>query len=235
MWCTLDVSKERHVFVCGAPRSGTTLLKAVLENHPKLCGSAYETTGIFANPDFYDERQWWGQPGLDEERVRAILRDSGNILSFYDEVARAVCEKEGAEGYVDKMPWPYGRYRLWYVASKFKRGRWIHIIRDGRDCYCSAQKHPNVPQSQDPPTFAKYWQRCVSDHERLIPDDQKYTIRYEDLTHSPSEVVQAIMGFLGFGFQQTQIEASSRRDYDPGTAGAHSRLKKPISDETVGR
>jgi hypothetical protein len=233
-WCTLETSNVEHIFVCGAPRSGTTLLKAIIENHSKTCGPEYESTGIFSNYDFYRE-QWWEQTGVDSGTVHSLLAKSSNIVSFYDRIAAAVCKKANASVFVDKMPWPPRRHRLWYVTAKFEGARWIHIVRDGRDCYCSAQRHPHVPQSEDVASFAAYWQTCVESHESMIPETQKHTVRYEDLTRSPSEIVESIMGFLGLEFEPGQIRTSSREEYDEGAQGAHSRLQKPISDKSVGR
>ena len=123
MWCTLSTSDEHHLFVTGAPRSGTTLLKAVLMNHSATCGPMYESTGLFSNADLYQE-QWWGQTGLDSETVAPILASSDNIVSFYDEIARTMCERHQASFFVDKVPWPPRQYRLRYVTSVW-RPRWF--------------------------------------------------------------------------------------------------------------
>jgi hypothetical protein len=233
-WCTLDTSQEGHVFVCGAPRSGTTLLKAVLENHSQLCGPTYESTGVFSNLDFYRD-QWWGQTGLSSPEIHEIIEDTKNIIEFYDNLAKRMCEKKKATRFVDKMPWPPGPYRLRYVASKFEGAQWIHIVRDGRDCFCSAQNHPHVPQSKTAASFAKYWRSCVAEHEKRISDKQKFTIRYEDLCRQPSMTVESVMNAVGLDFEKKQVEPGSRRDYDDGAQGAHRRLQEPISDRSVGR
>lgn len=233
-WCTFRTSEEAHIFVCGAPRSGTTLLKAILENHSMTCGPEYESTAIFSNHDFYRD-QWWGRTGIGSDAVRPLLAKSRDIVSFYDRIAAKVREKNDASVFVDKMPWPPRRHRLWYVTTKFKGARWVHIVRDGRDCYCSAQCHPHVHQSKDLASFATYWKTCVESHESMLPDTRTHTVRYEDLTRSPSEVVESIMDFVGLEFEQRQVQASSREKYDDGAQGAHSRLRKPISDKSVGR
>ena len=234
MWCTLTTSDERHVFVSGAPRSGTTLLKAILENHSAACGPTYESTGLFSNVDFFRD-QWWGQTGLDSNTIAPLLSSSGDIVSFYEKIARTMRDRHDASVFVDKMPWPPRRHRLWYVTSKFEGARWIHVVRDGRDCYCSAANHPHVHQSETASAFAKYWRTCVESHEAMIPEERKCTIRYEDLTRTPSSVIESVMDFVGVDFESQQIEASSRNSYDDGAEDAHSRLQKPISDASVGR
>lgn len=234
LWCTLHTSEAEHVFVCGAPRSGTTLLKAILENHSAMCGPEYESTCLFSNYDVYRD-QWWEKTGARSETVRPLLEKTRNIVSFYDRIAATVREKNNASVFVDKMPWPPHPQRLRYVTAKFKEALWVHIVRDGRDCYCSAQHHPHVPQSEDAASFATYWQTCVESHESMLPDTRTHTVRYEDLTRSPSEVVGSIMDFAGLAFEPGQVRASSREGYDDGAQGAHSRLRKPISDESVGR
>jgi len=234
MWFTLGTSDEHHVFVAGAPRSGTTLIKAVLENHSAACGPTRESTGLFSNMNFYQD-QWWGQTGLDARAVAPLLKSSNNIIALYDRIAQEMRSRHEAAVFVDKVPWPPSRHRLLYVTSKFKGAEWIHIVRDGRDCYCSARDHPHVPQSETVAKFSKYWKSCVESHEASIPEEQKYTIRYEDLTRSPASVVESVMNFVGLDFEIHQVEESSRSGYDKGARGAHSRLQKPITDSSVGR
>jgi hypothetical protein len=38
-----EISSERHIFVMGPPRSGTTLVKRVIESHSDVCGVEGET------------------------------------------------------------------------------------------------------------------------------------------------------------------------------------------------
>ena len=220
--------------MCGAPRSGTTLLKAILENHSETCGPDYESTVIFGKYDLYRD-QTLSHIGLQDETVRSILANSSDIVSFYDKIATAVCESKGALVLVDKQPWPPRWYRLWYTTAKFEKARWIHLVRDGRDCYRSAQNHPYVPQSDDPVSFARYWKSQVENHESMIPEPQRLTVRYEDLVRSPTTITREIMNFAGLSYEPKQIDVHSRKNYDEGEEGVHSRLQEPISDSSVGR
>lgn len=172
---------------------------------------------------------------LEEETIRKVINESENIVSLYDNLSYSICKNKDASFFVDKTPWPPRFYRLWYTTLKFKKSKWIHIVRDGRDCYCSARHHPHVPHSEDIASFAKYWRTRVKNQESTIPDAQRYTMRYEDLTRSPSDTIKAVMKFIGLPYEPKQIEESTRQDYDLGPEGAHSRLRKPISDSNVGR
>jgi len=222
------------VFVTGCPRSGTTLLKAIMEAHSRMCGPSYETSTIFSFPaDFYHQN--WGPIDLEDDMVRHILSEQGSdIVSFYDNVVQKSRERKGADVFVDKV-WPR-RYQLRYVSAKFPRARWIHIVRDGRDCYCSALRHPNVPQSESVTEFASFWKGYLQNAENILPDDRRFSVRYEDLVQEPGSRMASIMGFVGLDFEAAQVQASEREGRGAKQhKGAHGRLSRPITDDTVGR
>lgn len=75
-------SHKRHVFILGVPRSGTTLLKAILVSHPTLGVSDYESTGILGFRDIYE----YGMGELDLSAIRQLLTTSRDIIEFYDQI-----------------------------------------------------------------------------------------------------------------------------------------------------
>src|SRR5262249_42860024 len=135
-----------YVFVCGCPRSGTTLLQRMLDSHPELA-VLFETNivprrvlGKHPAPDLpltdYLLGQvvgfkWFDHLGVDEETAFGLAVGHSTFAEFVgallDEVGRRRGKRfvgEKVPGYVRRMPTLHGL---------FPSARFIHIVRDGRD------------------------------------------------------------------------------------------------------
>lgn len=218
------------IFILGVPRSGTTLLKTLLASHSMIGGSDYESTGIFGIRDIYS----YAMGEVSEADMSKILSHSNNIIRFYESIVKILLKRTGKEIFVDKLQ--MRSYRLWYVVNHFPNARFIHIIRDGRDCYCSALKHPNVNQSDDIQSFARYWRKCVAMPARHIPPKRLYELRYEDLVLDPEQELTRVMEFLSIPFEpsQTSVERYAATTSIKKTL-VHKNLSKPINTSSIGR
>ena len=223
-------SSKRHVFIVGVPRSGTTLLKTLLVAHPAIGGSDYESTGIFGFRDIFQYKMGELQP----EHIQDLLRKSGDIIEFYDNIVACLLERLGKQVFVDKLQ--VQSYRIAYVRRFFPNAVFIHIVRDGRDCYCSALHHPNVQQSSSIERFATYWKRSVALPQRTIAPERLFQVRYEDLTTEPAHHLAQLMEFVGLAYQEQQVDVGH---YSTTTSikkrEVHRNLAKPINARSQGR
>jgi hypothetical protein len=206
------------------------LLKTLLVAHPKLCGNDYESTGVFGFRDIFQYRI--GE--LAPEYVRQLLDQSGDIVAFYDRLVESLLQRSGKQVFVDKLQ--VRAYRIAYVQRHFPNAVFLHIVRDGRDCYCSALGHPNVRQSDSLSKFAAYWAQSVSLPEKIIAPDRLFTLRYEDLTADAEASMADLMGFLDVDFMEDQIAVEH---YSATTSmkrrKVHENLAQPISAKSQGR
>jgi Sulfotransferase family len=152
------------VFVVGCPRSGTTLLRLMLDAHPDLSippeshfiplvwrvRDRYETSGgfdgekmardVFRGIRFRD----WSLPESEvlDELGRVAPSDlAGSIACFFC----AYAGRNGKERWGDKTP-GYSM-ELPLLASLFPDARFVHLIRDGRDVALSLMEVPRPPRS----------------------------------------------------------------------------------------
>ncbi len=193
-------SDRAHIFILGAPRSGTNLLKVLLVAHPRIGGCDYESTGLFDFRDIFQYRIGHLKP----DRVEALRQQAPDLVAFYDRITEAILEKKGKDIFVDKMK--HSAWRLRYVNRYFPNARFVHVVRDGRDSFCSALKHPNVNQSEDIETYARYWMKHVTGVDGHVDPDRLFEVKYEDLTSSPEEHLPRLMEFLGISFAPRQLE-----------------------------
>lgn len=223
-------SSRRHYFIIGVPRSGTTLLKILLAAHPEIGGSDYESTGIFGIRDIFE----YAMGELTPEQIKAELDASADIIQFYDRIADCLLARTKKRIFVDKLQ--VRSYRLAYVKKHFPQSVFIHIVRDGRDCYCSALNHPNVRQAESLTRFARYWRSTVSLPAQILPPERLYTFKYEDLTSNPQATLESLMAFLGLSFSHEQIEV---KHFSKMTSikkrEVHENLAQPITARSQGR
>jgi Sulfotransferase family len=230
-WSSQTVSDARHIFVVGAPRSGTTLLKTLLVAHPLVGGTDQESTGLFRLRDLRTYRL--GE--LSDEEMQRLLRESRHdLIRLYDLVVAALLRRRSKARFTDKLT--VRAFRLQYVARHFPQSLFVNIVRDGRDSYCSAVRHPNVPQSDDIRTFAKYWASCVRIPVQTVPAERLLNVRYEDLTSEPETHLRRIMEFCGLEFAPQQVDVAC---YSTTTSikklEVHQNLAKPINTSSQGR
>lgn len=204
-------------FIVGAPRSGTTLLRMMLDAHPQLAippetgfipplarlrgrgeglrRAFFETvTGCPADapnwPDYGLSREtfWRALQGIEPFSVRAGLR------CFY----RTYGERFGKQRWGDKTP-PYC-FHLHTVGRLLPEARFVHVIRDGRDTALSLRSLWFAP-GQDIATLADSWRRHVLAARQTKPDCRRYIeVRYEDLILDTRRVLTDLCAFLDLAY-----------------------------------
>jgi protein-tyrosine sulfotransferase len=187
------------VFVLGAPRSGTTLLQRILSVHPD-CFSLESETGLFSHQDIFARLHF----GLGREETDALFATSRDIVDFMCKGIGILEKKYGVEKrFVEKTPQHVLKMR--FLLDRFPNARFLHIHRDGRDCYCSSLGHPFIPQ-KSVTSFARYWRRCVLAGLACRSHPRAMTLSYETLTASPADTISSIMNFLGAAVSAEQVD-----------------------------
>lgn len=226
-------SQEKYVFVVGAPRSGTTLVKTLLCAHPQLAGAEYESTTLFNFTNILRKQNFFESEGLDSKRIDEIMSQSKDIIEIFDLVATEYLSKSNATMFVEKLN-SMNLNRLKFVQIYFPYSKIIHIVRDGRDCYCSARHHPYVFQGNSLNRYAKYWKKCIN--SRLnINNDNVIDIKYENLINDPKKQLADLMNFINLSFDPMQIDPQKYGDTKLKKQKSHKRLAQAISKSSQGR
>jgi hypothetical protein len=210
-----------YLFVVGCPRSGTTLLQRMLDNHPQLA---------VANDSHFIPRVVEDVPiGVDPLLTPGLVERARTYRRFYRlglpdvAVRRAARESRTYQEFVSALYSEYGRLRgKWLAGEKtpdyvrhlprlrtlFPRARFIHIIRDGRDVALStlewarADKGPSrfelweeVPVA----VCALWWRWLVSAGRRdgrVLGPARYHEVKYEDLVARPGTTLRELASFL---------------------------------------
>lgn len=194
-------------FIVGASRSGTTLLRMMLDAHPDL--AIPPETGFIAQlPGVWDaaadpvsatlqaivKHPRWGDFGLDVDTLRrgtanARPKSLGDLLRrFY----QAYAGRSGKRRWGDKTPSYVSHMPL--IARHLPEARFVHIIRDGRDVALSL-----VPLWFGPSTIeeaARWWVEQVRAGRQDAETVNHLEVRYEQLVQEPDRTLEAVCAFV---------------------------------------
>ncbi|MEQ9669052.1 sulfotransferase family protein [Coleofasciculus sp. G2-EDA-02] len=224
------ISPEPHIFVFGAPRSGTTLMKLILGAHPKLSSFGYET-GLFMYRDIYG----FTYERFTQTEIADLIEKSQDIVQFYDKFTQHITQQTGGQRFIEKTPQHV--LRLKFLLKHFPNAKFINMFRDGRDGYCSARHHQNVPQGKSIVRYAYYWKKCINARLKQGDNENIFDVKYEELTNDPEQVVRQIMNFIGEKYDSRQINPKyySQNTITQDTRQEFRKLSKSIDQASQGR
>jgi hypothetical protein len=233
-------------FVIGVNRSGTTLLRMMLDSHPDLAIPP-ETHFIPAlskelksrrkadSPmtasdvvEFLAEHRRWGDFGLSRdallERIEREekLRPKFVLRAFFGLYA----ESQGKSRYGDKTP-GYVK-QMGMIQRSLPEARFIHLIRDGRDVAISREGRMTA-EELSVERHAKIWKRRIGRARRQAPRIKRYLeVRYEDLIEDPEPVLRTICEFIQLPYDPAMLA------YHERSADRLQEIARDLDDEDGG-
>ncbi len=195
----------------GCGRSGTTLLRMILDSHPAICCGP--ESNVFRRSTL-DPDELALKFDLDPGQVRAIHESAGSRPAFIEAFAALCMERAGKRRWAEKTP--RNIRRLDVIFRYFPRTRFIHMLRDGRDVACSLRTHPRhkvvngdlVPLDTWKPIAgcARRWREDIERSRPYWSDPRFLTLRYEELVREPRPVLERLMAFVGEGWDDRLLE-----------------------------
>jgi hypothetical protein len=236
---------EPPIFVLGVSRSGTTLLRRMLDRHSQL---AIPDESFFIpqladrhrgnlDPDtFADDlrrlptlREW----GVPVEQMRARLRPGMSLGEAVGSVYETYAAMHGKPRWGDKTPM-YMQH-LGLLEGLCPTALYVHLIRDGRDAAVSFLAMPKgvaarswaLPYSAV--DFACLWRRDVRaarDLGRRVGAPRYLEVCYETLVAEPERELRRIGSFGGLGFEQAMLDPA--REIDLEAKPHQQSLRRPV-------
>ena len=243
---------SRPLLIGGCPRSGTTLLRALLDNHPQI---AIPPETNFVLPLWHDRPRHrtphdaaefiFGGRGRgrggrrlrgDLPRPEAIALTAAGGPSLGGVLSAAFALYAGR---TDKPRWgdKRPRYAVYLDAlfALWPDAQFVNVIRDPRGAVAS-----QIPMGWDPPETAleastANWlmsiERVDACRGRLRPD-QLHDLRYEDLVRNPAVALTGVCAFAGLDASGAVIDAVLAADRS-GKRDGDERVGRPITADSV--
>lgn len=200
----------RPVVIGGCGRSGTTLLRMMLDSHRRICcgpeSSVFRRRAI--DPDALADRF-----GLARAELRAAYDAAASRPQFIEAFAGICLRDSGKQRWAEKTPRNISR--IGEIFRFFPEARFVHMLRDGRDVACSLRTHPRhrvvggklVPLDTWKPIAgcARRWRDDIECSRPYWNDPRFHVLRYEDLVQTPRDVLSRLMTFIGEPWDEAML------------------------------
>ena len=185
---------SKLIFIGGYARSGTTLMRAILDVHPDVsCGP--ETKII---PNFLDmlkdlnAKNDLSNAGFNESTIdRAAALFVHNILENHVRKAERLCAKD-----------PEVINHIVFLNRLFPKAKFVFMVRDGRDVAYSLM---NILEANKSNTFGQFknylynWNKFNLNNYQMcerIGSERCKIVKYERLVRKPKSTIMEVADFL---------------------------------------
>jgi hypothetical protein len=258
------MSKRWPLFIIGNPRSGTSLLRSLLNAHPGICIAPECGFLLWLKPK-------WKDVPLKDEKLEEFIQDVLRSRKFHTWNLSFMALKEelmqrsgftfqaGAMAVYKAYARSKGKPEAWvgdknnyYIShcgallELWPSSTFIHIVRDVRDVTCSYRElakkelkstfYPNL--DTEPARIAEEWLHNNREAMRVLDSSTQYfRVRYEDMVSDPTHTLKSLYEQIGLA---PQVDLSptmhlTNLDEPQEFMDWKAKLKEPVNNGSVGR
>jgi hypothetical protein len=233
---------QRHspIFIVGCGRSGTTLLRVMLDSHPQIgipLESLFVIDYLQARTSIpmsvlqelmaqeYEIKEWGLRVCVDD------LRDCETPQELVDRVHFLYLQDRGKVRWGQKTP-RFVRYGE-LLKTTYPEAKFVHIVRDPRAVVNS------LIRSRSHRSNAYYGAlRWIRDVQAGLALKQEYgddvlAIRYEDLVSVPEETLKRVSAFLGVDYHPAVLSYHEQGTHEYKAYHSVARVEKPPDSDRI--
>ncbi len=225
------------IFVGGCGRSGTTLMRVILDSHPNIaCGPEFKVTSSIMS--------LWAQcRTVFAEILKSYHLQAEEINGAFADLIRTLLNKyrtsAGKVRIAEKTPG--NLFFFQHLHHVFPQSPLIHVIRDGRDVVVSlltmnwldANTGQPVAYTRDARKAAEYWVQAIRAGQQL-QTEQYLEIRYEDMVCEPERTLRKLFAFLDEPWDPVVLSFHEEKR-DLGSESSAEQVSRPFYTHSVGR
>jgi hypothetical protein len=235
------------VFIFSSARSGSTLLRYIIDTHPAVCCPAELNLGSLCEGLYWAAFDTIGQVAevsSEGEReliaIREVRRIVGGLMGRY-------AEAKGKQTWCEKTPMNLVYREV--LGAVFPEARYVCLYRNCADVVHSCME---FSQRKNVGELAPYFHRYPDNHvaalvsywvdraqmlldvERL-GGDRCFRIKYEDLVRCPADTLRPMFEFLGVDWHPSVLDSVFTAAHEKGDGDPKVLYTKSIRTESVGK
>lgn len=147
-----------------------------------------------------------------------------SVADFFDKYFLSFAQERGKYIWAEKTP--NNIFCVSDFLEMYPEGRFIQMIRDGRDvCISLATRRDYAPAE----AMAR-WNMAVEAGLRVTDHDRVYTVRYEELVVQPEETLEALFEWLHLPYEETVLQFNRKNEKN-----AHGYAESSIHTQSAFR
>jgi hypothetical protein len=243
-----DPAAPPPCFILSTPRSGSTLMRYIIDTHPEVCCPSELNLGVLCDNLYLVVSLTLGQtlpdPPGSAANERAVLAEVRRIV---DGLMVSYASARGKRVWCEKSP-----RNLDYLEALndvFPDGRFICLYRHCMDVAHSYMERVQEGWMVDLKYYARnhgfrnhYGVYLDSWHEKTTAmmafqranPDRCFPIRYEDLVRNPAEVLRPLFAFLDLEWDERMLDAVFTTRHDLGPGDPNVAYSKKIHADSLG-
>lgn len=223
------------IFLSGVGRSGTTLMQVMLDSHPDLAMGSESTmlpTDSISEARKKYQRALFRRAGIANDEQDAIIRGlpaDANGRHVLAGLGVFLAKRKGAKWWGWKiMARNPAQYR-----EAFPSARFVHMVRDPRDCYASQRQHSwGWKKASD---SYREWLDVNAAAERV----GARAVSYEDLVANTERELRRVCAFLGLEWDARMLAHHEQPhaffESDEVVHPSRDAARQAVNAESVGR
>lgn len=246
-----EITAKPPLFLLGSQRSGTTMLRLMLNNHPHLA-IPHESAFII---DFFQKRATYGDLGH-RDNARRMLSDISQhfmvkrgklivdpeaILSHpiktYGDLVAAIFQTHASS--LGKPRWgdktPSYTPDIDIIREIFPQTKVIHLVRDGRDVVLSHKSIEWASRNLIRLILDWQWKTTIAHKVGAVLGGDFLEIRYEDLVREPEKTLRQICRFIDEPYDPKMLTYSetARETVPPESLKWHRKSIQPPNPSQI--
>jgi hypothetical protein len=224
---------EQPLFLVGSERSGTTLLRLMLDHHPQIACSFEFDYAVAMMPD----SQGW--PDLNEYHAflatNRPFQTAGLTIDPSLDYPRLIDSFLRQKWDPDRKPWVGAtvHYHFDRLLRIWPDARFIHIVRDGRDVGRSVIE---LGWAGNMYIAVEDWIEAETLWARLcptIPAHRRAEVRYETLVSEPEAALTRLCAAIGVPYDPAMLSYPEESNYGPPSPRLIGQWKRKLSPDAV--